>query len=122
MKNLLFTLIIGLTIISCSKSDDDKKTYGIYGNWKGTFNGGDSGSWVAVFHEDGNVTGSANSKNTDSMLDLEGSINEDGEFNATIGNSSTGAEFKGKISGNKISGKWTNEYYEISGDFEGKHQ
>ena len=122
MKHFKIFLLIGaLTMgISGSKVENNDSQQAIFaGSWSGTYSGGDAGTWNATIDADGIVEGEAFSNNLKQSLPLSGSIDNSGDFRATVGSATNGATFKGAFTQESSSGTWENKAYEISGSWTG---
>jgi hypothetical protein len=117
MKNILTLSIIALLLFSCSKDDNDSnKTSSYEGNWSGTFEGTYYiGTWLVNINSKGEVNGSGTSTFYNSTFQLEGNVNDSGEYkaifnttrNTNFGPISVYGEFKGQLSGKSATGYWT---------------
>lgn len=124
MKNLFrkTTLLLILIInFSCSNNDDSPSNINsnFVGDWSGTFNGDDAGTWEVNVSSNGNVSGTAHSTTFSDNYQIQGSVNNNGELTATIGTSDVGGEFIGQLNGNNANGIWNNSEAEMSGDWIG---
>jgi len=127
-KTILIFLSISLITFlnSCSNNDDETivQPTDYQGIWNGTYSGDDHGTWTATVDDNGVATGSATSEIYSATYSLNGTVNlENGQFSATIGEASTGAEFSGQFSVSNTettgSGSWTNESLNMTGVWEG---
>ncbi len=89
------------------------------GNWSGTFIGDESGTWTATISESGVVTGTAEVTSLSIKSVLNGNVSSDGKFTATVGTTSLGYNFDGKLNGNSGSGTWKNSSETQSGSWSG---
>jgi hypothetical protein len=105
-----------LCLIACSTDSDPIEAVPFEGNWSGTFDGGDSGSWTITVRADGSLTGQAFSNNAQLFLMVEGDVNTSG---ATAGSAQNGATFEGTFLENTSSGTWENAAEQISGNWVG---
>ncbi|NQX84851.1 MAG: hypothetical protein HRT67_02920 [Flavobacteriaceae bacterium] len=116
-------ILIVFFVLSCSSDDDNNSqslSVEIVGNWSGTFSGEDTGTWNINVSESGEVTGTGFSTTFQENYIFEGSVNLDGQLNATVGTSSTGATFVGVLNTNGTgSGTWNNSDADLSGNWEG---
>ena len=124
MKNLFrkTTLILILIInFSCSNNDDSSTNINsnFVGDWSGTFNGDDAGTWEVNVSSNGTVSGTAHSTTFSDNYQIQGNVNNNGELTATIGTSDVGGEFIGQLSGNNANGIWNNSEAEMGGDWIG---
>src|SRR5690554_6175103 len=101
---LAIFLFIALTVfstsfISCSKDDDSggDEESSFAGLWSGTYTGDDAGTFQANINSQGSITGNIVSSVTGESYTLSGSVSSDGDFSASIGSASSGAEFEGSI-------------------------
>jgi hypothetical protein len=86
--------------------------------WTFTFGGDDSGIGTATVDGQGAIQGSGHSSRFDMDLTLIGQIDADGALSLVAtptGSASTGAEFKGQVSGQKAAGSWRNDDAGLSG-------
>lgn len=118
---LLFTIILGLVTLSCSKSDDQQESE-YQGTWSGTFSGDANGTWSALIDPDGVITGTANFNGIGSTLQLKGSVSPSGAFQATVGTASNGAQFSGQLTETSGSGTWINTALSMDGTWDGTRQ
>ena len=105
-----FTLLLLTFLSSCSKKDD-LISNSFEGEWSGTYNGNDYGTWTVSVSNDGTVTGNTYSDLLKMSFTINGRVNNAGELLATFGKSSSDGTFSGTLSGSKSSGKWTNDSY-----------
>ena len=122
MKQGTFLLLIlfFFSISSCSKDDDNStKPIDLAGNWSGTFTGDVSGTWKATISESGIVTGTALVITPSTLSNLNGNVNSDGKFTATVGTTSLGYNFYGELNGKSGSGTWKNTSKTQSGTWDG---
>lgn len=108
-KIILITLaFLPLLLSSCSKDDEGTPSnLPFKGTWSGVYIGGDNGMWTANIDAAGNITGEISSYLRAMTLPLEGSVNSQGTFEATVGTSADNI-FKGQIKDNMASGTWEN--------------
>lgn len=118
---LLFTIILGLVTLSCSKSDDDQESE-YQGIWSGTFAGDSNGTWSALIDSEGLITGTANFNGVGSTLQLTGGVSSSGAFQATAGTASNGAQFSGQLTETSGSGTWINTALSMDGTWNGTRQ
>ncbi len=119
---IVLTLIIGTSILSCSK-DDDNSNFKYEGEWIGSYNGeDDNGAWEVRIDGNGTVTGSATSSSIGFTFDLDGAVASDGEFKASYGNSFVGGEFIGQLNDDSASGTWESLSQGINGTWNGNKQ
>lgn len=121
MKNTIKILVVLLTLINlgCSSDGDEVVEIDFYGNWFGTFDGDDSGTFSVFIHEDGSVTGDALSNELQRTTSLTGNIDSSGNFEAVLGSADSGASFKGRFTENSASGTWDNPEFQSSGTWTG---
>lgn len=122
-----FLLILGLTQ-GCKSDDDVAAPYecvttaiecleDLSGTYEGTYAGSTQGTWEAVLHTDGGVTGIYHDKAAGHDLFLDGQTDEYG--NAVFGDGSLQYAFAGRINADfTISGTWS--AVEYSGTFGGR--
>ncbi|RDY60165.1 hypothetical protein [Flagellimonas nanhaiensis] len=110
MKNMIKILMLSIVFVTlgCSSDGDEAPEIDFYGNWFGTFDGDDSGTFSVFIHEDGSVTGDAVSNNLQQTLPLNGQINDSGNLNAVLGSAENGATFTGRFTETTSSGTWNN--------------
>lgn len=128
---LLATLTLLLFMVtSCSKEDDPVVTtpdptpqpteHAYKGDWSGTFEGDDNGTWEMTVDKDGKFTGNAFSNNGQSSLPMTGSIDDKGVFTAEIDVNGVILDFTGQgVDGKTASGTWHNPDANISGTWSG---
>ncbi|UGS22930.1 hypothetical protein [Flavobacterium channae] len=124
MKNLLKKAVLILILIinfSCLNNDDSSSNINsnFVGNWSGTFNGDDTGTWDVNVSSNGTVSGTAYSITFSDNYQIQGSVNNNGELTATIGTSDVGGEFIGQLNGNNANGIWNNSEAEMNGNWIG---
>lgn len=109
MKNSLFILltILPLVFFSCSKDDDESFVSDYKGEWSGTYEGSDKGTWSVTIDANGNITGEAISDYSFTYT-LSGTVNDGGDFNATTGSASNNTTFTGKLYETEGYGSWEN--------------
>lgn len=120
-KSIAFTILsFSFFIFSCSKNDSEITSNSSFeGKWSGRFTGTqDNGSWTASISTTGVVTGTAIST-IYGPATLAGTVNNQGNFTATVGTSSDGAKFTGKLTGNSGSGTWVNASAGMNGGWMG---
>jgi hypothetical protein len=129
MKNILTLSIIVLLMFSCSKDDNDSnKTSPFQGNWSGIFDGStyDYGTWSVNINSKGEINGNATSNYYNKTFQLNGNVNDSGEykttFKTTFGTSSVYGEFKGQLSGKSATGTWFYHSLGTSGYWVGDKQ
>lgn len=120
MRNLILLLAFGLFISSCSETATTNVFNGL---WSGTYDGEDEGTWSVIIDEDGNVSGNAFSTILSQSQQVSGTVNDDGDFTATVGNTSQGSTFSGQLNeDNTASGTWTNSAFSTDGTWMGSRQ
>ena len=122
-KKILLLLLISSILLSCSSNGDDTNELDIEelsGNWFGTFEGDDSGTWAVFAYPDGRVTGTAVSNNLQQTLSIEGNIDDQGNLDAVLGSAENGASFTGKFTTTSSSGTWNNPSSNVSGTWSGE--
>jgi hypothetical protein len=126
MNRIVFFIIVSFSLVflSCSKNESETAQISSFeGRWTGRFTGNeDNGTWTATISALGVVTGTANSNVFPGVSGLVGTVNKQGDFTATVGSSSDGARFSGKLIGNSGSGTWINSSAEMSGGWSGTKQ
>lgn len=122
LRMTILTLISSL-VISCSKGDSQTTTtnFQYQGNWSGNFTGTqDNGSWTANVNSSGVATGTATSVVFSNTYQLNGTVNNQGVFVATIGTASTGAKFNGQMTTAGVAnGTWVNTNAGMNGNWNG---
>jgi hypothetical protein len=125
MKQVTFLLLTLLffSISSCSKDDDNSnEPLDFSGSWSGTFTGDVSGTWTATISEGGIVTGTAMVTSPAIQSRLNGNVSSDGKFTATVGTTSLGYNFDGKLNSKSGSGTWENSSKTENGTWSGKKE
>lgn len=116
-KCLVTTLMFTFLLLACS---NDNTISSFQGQWNGTFKGDDMGTWNAQIMSQGVVTGTATSDVSNNPDQISGSVDEDGQFSATVGSTISGTIFTGQFSGNRVSGSWVNQENNMEGSWEGE--
>lgn len=128
MKKIIFLTILAVVTLSvgCSKSGTSSTATtnsSFQGAWSGQFTGsGDNGTWVASISSTGVVSGTAYSNIFPGGSELNGTVTNQGAFNATVGRSSDGARFTGTLSARSGSGTWVNSAAGMNGNWTGTKQ
>jgi hypothetical protein len=126
LKLTLFIFVSALFMASCQEDEpaadpqpvDTSNPY--MGDWEGTFEGDDNGTWNIVVDKEGDFTGQLFSENAQSNHPMNGSFAEDGTLTATIDVDGVIIDFTGKgTNGNTASGTWSNPAFMISGTWSG---
>ena len=120
MKKL--TLILSLLIFACSSDDSSNNNYNssqFEGDWSGTFDGGDSGTWTVTVDSNGSAVGNGYSNLLEESFSATGTFSSNGSVTLTTGNASTGATFTGQANSISVDGVWNNEGAELSGTWSG---
>jgi len=111
MKNLLYTFLAILVVFFVACEEDDVKPF--EGTWKGTYSGGDSGTWEATVTYSSNdgvgvVIGTTTSSNAiwGGNSQIAGALGSDGTITAAIGTTNDGGEWVGKFEKTHASGSW----------------
>lgn len=120
MKKLL--LLSAMLIFACSSDDSSDNNYNssqFEGEWSGTFDGGDSGTWTATVDSDGFAVGNAYSSVFEESYSATGTFSSNGNVVLAVGNASTGATFTGQANSSSVDGVWDNEGAELSGTWSG---
>lgn len=122
-------IIIALTacfLFSCKEEADNtvpqvqKKDHAYKGNWHGTFEGDDSGTWEMLADSLGKFQGEMYSNNSKQSYPLTGSIDDNGKFDALIIVGGDTINFDGQGSGGTTaSGTWENPVIMIDGTWMG---
>ncbi len=106
-----FSFILAICTISmmlaCSSDDGDETPSEFQGNWNGTFEGDDTGTWVMNIDSEGEITGDVVS-DLDGTFTVRGAVQDNGTASATAGTVSSGAIFSGTFNGDNVSGTWQN--------------
>lgn len=120
-KLILLAFIVGFSISSCKKAEEETSFKDYEGEWEGTYSGDESGLWDATIDSKGKVTGIARLNVMSEGYDLVGSVSPKGVFTATVGSLSNGTTFTGDIneSNDAVSGTWENTTRSTSGTWEG---
>src|SRR5690606_9867359 len=118
---LLFTIILGLVTLSCSKSDDQQESE-YQGTWSGTFSGDANGIWSALIDSDGVITGTANYNGIGFALRQKGSDSPSDALQATVGTDSKGSQLISKFSETRGAGTWINTALSMCGTWEDTRQ
>jgi len=123
---LILTLLIGITIFSCSNDDDNNNgntTSDFQGNWSGTFTGDeDNGTWSGTVNENRELSGTVTSDVFSVTWDANGTIQENGNVNITAGTATSGATFIGTFNATTASGTWNNTSASMNGTWSGNKQ
>ena len=120
MKKLL--LLSALLIFACSSDDSSNNNYNssqFEGDWSGTFDGGDSGTWTVTVDSNGSAVGNGFSNLLEEPFSATGTFSSNGSVTLTTGNASTGATFTGQATSSSVDGVWNNEGAELSGTWSG---
>lgn len=116
-------IILFFSISSCSKEDNNSnEPLDFSGSWRGTFAGDVSGTWTAIISEGGIVTGTAIVTSPAIQSRLDGNVSSDGKFTATVGTTSLGYNFDGKLNSQSGSGTWENSSKTENGTWSGKKE
>jgi hypothetical protein len=112
MKWSILVLSVICFSLGCKKSSSSTSTSSsaYSGSWKGAYTGTDDhGSFVISISTTGSVTGTATSDVFMSeTFQLNGTVTNTGQLTATAGTSTSGAVFKGTLTGNNGTGTWSN--------------
>ena len=120
MKKLL--LIFALIFFACSSDDSTNNNYNssqFEGEWSGTFDGGDMGTWTCTVNSDGSAVGNVYSNLLEESFSATGTFSSNGNVSLATGNASTGATFTGQANSSSVNGVWNNEAAELSGTWSG---
>lgn len=120
IKSLAFLLFITLFTFSCSEETPKtpENTDSKYkGDWSGTFQGDDDGTWQIAVDKDGKLSGSLFSQNVQTNYPIDsGTISSTGVFNAYITINGVHIDFDGNAnSEDSASGTWGNPALMITG-------
>lgn len=118
---LILTLLIGLTILSCSSDDDNNNTTSQFqGDWSGTFTGDeDNGSWNATVNGNGEINGTVTSDVFSVSWDATGMVQDNGNVNISAGSATSGATFIGTMNSSSANGTWENTIENMNGTWTG---
>jgi len=128
MKKIIILMILAVVTLGmgCSKSGTSNTATtnsSFQGAWSGQFTGSvDNGTWVANISSTGVVSGTAYSNIFPGASEINGTVTNQGAFNATVGRSSDGARFSGNLSARSGSGTWVNTAAGINGNWTGTKQ
>ena len=132
MKNLFLFMAI-LSLFACNDTSEKKSSRRkskiqtttteqspeeYYGNWEGTYDGDEQGTWEATCDSNGCV-GYAGPIGYEPRK-ANGQVNPEKEYQMTFGDVTTGAIFKGKIFGKTVQGIWKNSKYNMKGTWKGQ--
>lgn len=119
-------LFLALALASCKDDAEETPTpqpdpeHAYKGDWEGTFDGGDSGTWTMVCDKDGKFTGQFYSNNSQSYFDVVGNVDDKGKFKATIDVNGVILDFDGQgTDGKTASGTWGNPSINLTGTWTG---
>lgn len=115
------------TISSCSKDETEPtptptNTDSPYmGNWEGTFDGGDDGTWAMTVDKAGALTGTFYSNNSMETYSYTGNVDSKGAITADISVNGVTLDFSGQASADAktASGTWGNPSIPITGTWTG---
>lgn len=114
-------IFVFFLLVSCRNESGDTSPF--QGHWKGFYSGGEYGNWDVDIDGKGSVSGTAKQSGSSyPEYQLNGTVTSDGTFKATVGTTSAGATFIGKLTGNNASGTWTNTYAQVGGTWSGTKQ
>lgn len=121
MKTKLFFLILlSFSIFSCEKDESTDYRVLAAGEWSGTFEGDDMGTWTMSIKSDGTLTGGLLSTNVPgTTFPGTGIVSADGSISANIQVSTSTSAMTGKINGNEMNGTWSNSTTGIFGTWKG---
>jgi hypothetical protein len=88
------------------------------GFWSGGFTGDDRGAWTLTVQNTGTVAGSFTSKDFNEIYSLSGSVDENGEIQASLTLENTVGSFEGNLNNGLASGFYTIDGR--NGDFQGR--
>jgi hypothetical protein len=130
---LIGLLSMMLTVLSCSEDDsnpapktitenkDEPNAY--MGQWNGTFDGGDNGTWTLNIDSLGKYTGTIESFGTQTGYPINGTVSDSGSFNGSILVEQNLVRFIGQgKDGNSVSGTWINEGNALEGSWQGNKE
>ena len=121
--SLILLLTMTLFSVSCKKEDAADPENAYKGEWLGTFDGGDSGSWEMTVDKNVDFSGTMTSDGTGSSYDITGFIDQSGVLEAIIVVQGDTIDFIGTGSnGNHVEGTWSNPGNGLSGTWEGDKQ
>ncbi len=120
---ILFLFLFTVTIFSCEKEETVDLRASAAGEWSGTFEGDDMGTWTMSIKPDGTLTGGLLSTNVPGItFPGTGIVRADGSISANIQVSTSTSVMTGKINGNEMSGTWLNSTAVITGTWKGSKQ
>ncbi|MGC4233739.1 MAG: hypothetical protein QM594_12230, partial [Niabella sp.] len=93
MKKVCWLLVAIVAITLSCKKDKETNSSVFAGKWSGQYVGSDQGTWSVTVSGNGIISGTGQSTQTGRTFDMEGNVNNDGNFKATIGTVATGSEF-----------------------------
>lgn len=121
MRYLSFILYLFL-ILSCAQDDNTIPNLHerFAGEWRGTFDGDDGGTWQATFSDNGTFNGVMISGNSENEYRLQGTISDSGflQANYAIAGRNVGS-FVGQLTPNIGSGIWENTQNQREGRWQG---
>lgn len=124
----LFTLLMFLLFAAGSCSDKttpepENTDHAAMGDWSGTFEGGDNGTWQMTVDSEGAFSGSFFSTNSQSSNSIDsGFVDDNGAMSAVINVNGVILDFSGQVTGNSASGTWGNPSINITGTWTGSKQ
>jgi len=108
MKKFFLLVFMAIMFIGCN-SDDELTLVDYIGTWSGTYTGtNDKGDWNFVVADDGKVTGTMHSVNTNQNFAIIGRLDRSGQLVAELALPAKG-NFNGTLTVDKTgSGSWDN--------------
>lgn len=125
MNKYLILIFFSLLIISSCSKDKEVTDIRILaeGNWSGTFEGDDSGTWTMTISSDGTLTGELLSTNVPGVpFRGTGTVTANGDITADIMVTSSTSKMVGTISESSSSGTWSNDLNPIFGTWQGSKE
>ncbi len=117
---LILFLFLCISFFSCEKEETIDYRVLAAGEWSGTFEGDDMGTWTMSIKSDGTLTGGLLSTNVPGITFLgTGNVRSDGSISADIQVSTSTSVMTGTVDGNEMTGTWSNSSSGISGTWKG---
>ena len=89
------------------------------GEWSGTYDGGETGTWTATVDSDGYAVANILKNGDEEPYSATGTFYSNGNVVLAVGNASTWATFTGQATSSSVDGVWNNEGAELSGTWSG---
>ncbi|WP_157972018.1 hypothetical protein [Pleomorphovibrio marinus] len=120
---MAITLMLPILIFSCNHNEKPRGVQLYKGAWNGTYSGADdNGAWRVQIDDKGTISGTATSITMTGGFELTGTVNSEGDFQATSGSTTFGTTFNGKLNGTNGQGTWQNIQAGISGNWSGSKE